>query len=123
VKITPVNFASYFEPELIKFWEGLHPDTSGKLRVQRNHNFKLLQTSVSLIDLAGDSETTELMVELVEIPQQEDFPALSCSIHMKDVQKVSQLLMVFKQDGDTSKWSQRIFDEVQEKLEKSDPEV
>jgi len=51
-------------------------------------------------------------IQLIQIPQQENHPALNALLHLPHLEKPFQLLMVFKKENDTEKWAQRIIEKL-----------
>ncbi len=108
VKVTPVNFASYIESDLINFWKDRVDAKDGVLEATRSHNFKISKTALSVIQTSGDRVKTHCLIDLVDIPQKEDYPALNCLLHVPNMSAPKQLLMIFKQGEEASFWTRKI---------------
>lgn len=114
VKTTPINFTTFLEPHLIRFWKG-HASCDGKhIDVQRTHNLNLAQTTLNAIAREPAGAATLLgSIQLVQIPQQEKNPAINAQIHLPHLDQPTQLLMVFKSAGDNEKWAERLVKRVE----------
>jgi len=108
VKITPINFASVLEPELVDFWKDRANAKMGKVEVRRSHNFKLARISLSVLQVKRGNEEVLCHIDIVDIPQKEDHPALNAMLHLPDISQPKQLLMIFKRPDDPNAWSGRI---------------
>ncbi|MEQ9823068.1 MAG: hypothetical protein ABQ298_01650 [Puniceicoccaceae bacterium] len=109
MKTTPINFTTFLEPHLIRFWKG-HASCDGKhIEVQRTHNLNLSQTTLNAIAREPAGTATLLgSIQLVQIPQQEKNPAINALIHLPHLDQPTPLLMVFKSAGDNEKWAERL---------------
>ncbi len=113
MKITPINFSTYLEPELISFWKEHRFSEGKKVEVQRTHSLKHRQTTLNAV--ATDKNGTSSLlssVQLIEIPQQENNPALNGMIHLSHMNQPTQLLMVFKSDSDADRWAKAIVNKI-----------
>jgi hypothetical protein len=119
VKITPINFVTLLEPELISFWENKDDLKGSSIQTKRTHNFKLKQTELTCVAVTKAEHTTVLcQLQLVDIPQQETNASLNCMIHLPDIKSPCQLLMVFKKEEDNSMWVRKIIGRIRSLLEK-----
>ena len=113
MKITPINFTTFLEPELLQYWEDHRFAKGKKVSIQRTHNLKMVQTVVNAVARSKQGESRLLAsVQLVQIPQQEQNPALNVLIHLPHLERPEQLLMVFKSESDCYKWSQKIIEKL-----------
>lgn len=114
MKITPINFTTYLEPPLLRFWKD-QPNCQGKkVELQRSHNLNLAQTSLNMVAKETNGASSLLgSIQLVQIPQQEHNPALNALIHLPHIDHPTQLLMVFKAPEDTTKWAERLVQRIE----------
>lgn len=113
MKITPINFTKYLEPELVQYWEGHRFAKGKKIQIQRTHNLRLSQTLLNAVAKSRDGDSVLLSsIQLVQIPQQEANPAINGLIHLPHLDKPTQLLMVFKTESDPERWSQKIVEKL-----------
>ena len=108
MKITPINFTAYLEPALKSYWKE-RSDSVGKVEIRRSHDLRLNQTVINSITV-DDSEQVEVLcsIQLADIPQKENYPAIKTNIHLPHLQRAQQYLMVFKTEADPQLWTNKI---------------
>lgn len=117
MKITPINFASVIEPELLSFWKSRKEANASTPSIQRIHNFGLVETSLAFY--ASESSTQEppiFSILLVEIPQQETNAAIKCLIYIPSNLPI-ELLMIFKNQNDDAMWTRKIIKKIEKALD------
>lgn len=122
MKISPINFTTYIESPLIRYWKDHSLCKGQRVEIQRTHNLGLAQTVLNAI--ATDEQGTSTLlgsIQLIQIPQQEHNPALNGLIHLPHLDRPTQMLMVFKSPKDPEKWSERLIATI-EKLMATAPE-
>jgi hypothetical protein len=117
VKITPINFSNLIEPHIEEYW-GPRKDTSnGKIQIERSHNLRLVQTTVNVFYAPNSGDAELLMsVQLVDIPQQEEYSAVNATIHVPGLDSGKQVLMIFKKELDVEIWCKKLVDETKAQI-------
>ena len=114
MKITPINFTTFLQPELSAYWEEHRFASGKKVEIRRTHNLSLVESTMNAVAVDREGQAKLLSsIQLVQIPQQENHPALKALIHLPHQSQPKQLLMVFKQDSDTQKWANHIVEKLQ----------